>query len=179
MLVLGASAGGPSLRHMAFTERWTQDQRDAVIAAALDHNLTAPRVTELAAAGGLPGPGAILEPFAMPLGTVRSVVGDARRERKARELAAMAPNEVLGDIVGTLAAELRRQTELFRRRSARGKAGAREMRELAVAARELAALVRAVQPPASSGKKRAGESRDAPGRDFLEQLAADEQRNGA
>lgn len=164
---------------MTFTERWTQDQRDAVIAAALDHKLTAPRVAEMAAAGTLPGPGAVLEPFAMPLGTVRSVVGDERRERKAREVAAMAPNEVLGDIVGTLAAELRRQTQLFKSRSARGKAGPREMRELAAAARELVALVRAVQPPASSpARKRPGAQRDGAG-DFLEQLAADEQRAAA
>lgn len=161
---------------MTFTERWNQDQRDAVIAAALDYGHSGPVVARLAAAGELPGPGATLEPFPMPLGTVRSVIGDARRERKAREIAAMAPDAVLGDVVGTLTAELRREVQRFKGQRARGKAGPREMREIIGAARELAGLVRAVQPAVGAQRKRAGAGRDGSPADFLEQLAADEQR---
>lgn len=72
-----------------FAAVWTREQRAAVVRACVDDKLTAPAAMKLAHAGELYG----LEPFQIPLSTVRDY---ARKERRQRERAAPKMKELDG-----------------------------------------------------------------------------------
>lgn len=127
---------------MAFKARYTQEQKRAIVAAQVDHQCTAKRTVELAAAGQLPGIGHGLAPFEIPLTTARTYAGTARRRRRATEVAASDPTEILRRGLATLATDWHRATEHHHRQTARGKHDPDQTARLAKAGREIDQLAR-------------------------------------
>lgn len=65
-----------------YTERYTEEQRDAIASAVLDRRMTYKRAVELAAAGELTNQdGAKIDPFEFKIGYVGTVVDRAKRRR--------------------------------------------------------------------------------------------------
>lgn len=78
----------------AFQAKYTADQREAIASAVIDRGASAPRVVELAAAGQLTDThGAQLEPFSVPVNTVRSEVRKAKKRRHGEAASTLAKAE--------------------------------------------------------------------------------------
>lgn len=142
---------------MAFRAKWSDEQRDAIRKAAMEHGKTAPEVTRLAHGGGLPvgvPEDAKLPPFDIPASTVADLISRARRDAKAADRATRDPNVVMAETVGTLQAMLAREVERARRAQSQKRGDMPErIAKLARAAREVdtttRAMLRNVAPPAS------------------------------
>jgi hypothetical protein len=85
----------------AFSSKYSDEQRAAVVAAFVDGGSTAPEIVDLASAGSLEHDGEQLAAFEMPASTVRSLARDARRRRSGAmrsDLANAAPADALEDL---------------------------------------------------------------------------------
>lgn len=136
--------------------KWTATQREAVASAVEDRGIGATEVARLAAAGHIEHEGIRLEPFPIPAATVRTY---ALRLRKTRAGKAAAP---IADL------EPRDATETLRRRLAtlvddrlaaaerkkKGTTDPEELRQMARAIREFAAIPAKTDPrPAAPGAR--------------------------
>lgn len=144
---------------MAFKRRWSLELRDATIAAALDRNWTAREAWAAAVDGRLQLGGENIPPAdGLPIGTVRDWVRVARAERGQLEAAAAGPEAVLSRHVAETVALLDTSRVKVRRAIGRGRAGAKDVAELARAGVEVARLVRAVHGNGSSSSAEDGSS---------------------
>jgi hypothetical protein len=152
-----------------FTRRWSDEQIAAVIVAALDYGHTYAQVAELAAAGDLPGPGAGLEPFPMPRGSVAEYAGAEKRKRADVARAAAAPERVLEEGIGRLARIFAAEIDRIEKEHRAGRLDVRKVTSAAAAGRQVLALQRDLQKP---GRKRDRASAEPPAEpDFLDDLA--------
>lgn len=140
---------------VSFSRRYSDEQRAALLAGVVEHQLTGSEVARRAQAGTLR---AGLEPFDVPASTVRHLAHRERvRTSRARAVATGAP-AIISDVAAHLAGELEAQTTRALRGSRRRAIPdvARDLRELARAGREVLALQRAsstpdVTPPPAPG----------------------------
>jgi hypothetical protein len=154
----------------------SEEQRRAVVAARVEHGLSAAEAVAAAAAGELPGAEG-LERSAISESSARAHAGDARRERPTRPR-----DEDTEASLGVAEARLRRILDRERERlEGQEEPNLERVRWLARVARELEALTR---------QRRRGHVRrvsdadrdDLPAGDFIDGLAAAQQpptRNGA
>jgi hypothetical protein len=161
-----------------FQTRWTPEQRNAIREAATRFQLTATAIQDAARKGMLPGSGGHLEPFDMPISTVREFVTQARKRERLTDEATMDPAAAIQREAGIIAVELRRTREAMQR--GKGTMTPEQITQLAKASKEALSLIRALD--ASSGATRARKAPDAPegtpdrtvetpAPDFLDQLA--------
>jgi hypothetical protein len=129
----------------AFVRKYSDEQRDAMIAARLDRRIPYRRIIELARSGELvPG----LEPFDPPISTIASLARDARKRRmggKVSQLAQLPPRDAIEALRRRLlnSADAMLQAEEKRKPEQRS---ADRQRDIARMAREAAAL----KPPADA-----------------------------
>jgi hypothetical protein len=144
----------------AFSSKYSDEQRAAVVAAFVDGGSTAPEIVDLASAGSLEHDGEQLAAFEMPASTVRSLARDARRRRSGAmrsDLANAAPADALEDLRRRLVSAIDHELRQVERRQSAGKAvkgAGEELRQLARAYRELAARSGPTgsRPPAPGAK---------------------------
>lgn len=161
----------------AFKRRHPIEYEQACAAAMLDHGMSAPEAHRAMCAGELPGIGSDLAAYSgAPVATVAQWGTQARRRRRAEEIARSDPAEVLGETIGVLVSIHR--AELDRVRLAASRPGANSEKiagrlgALAKAGREIAALARVVQAPASREPDKApAQDGGQGGDDFLARLA--------
>lgn len=151
---------------MSFRQKWSDELKAAIVADALQGGRNAVQVHARVVAGKLPGQPAV----AMPLGTVRYIIGQARSELEVREQAGAGPMAALEVIAERLQVCAARQEKLYRNRLARGKAKPGELAAVARDVREVVALVKALERPAPTGTARPARRDD--GDDFIGGLAA-------
>lgn len=138
----------------------------------IDDQLPAPRVAEMAANGEL----ANLEPFGMPLGTVRYVV---RKERTRRRRAQQRAREINADDPAGAAKILRRRVlalaeGVLAEAEAQlegGRLAATDFSRVSTAALDIARRIEADQLPKPSTQEN-GDDKEAKPDGFLEQLAS-------
>lgn len=120
-----------TMRAMAFTQTWSNEVREAVERLALDpQRLSAKRIHEALAVGGVDG---ITGPMVPPPATVARWVSDHRRT--AREVVgASDADQTMTHVLAKLRAQLKRRANNART--------VKDIREVAGAAREVAALER-------------------------------------
>jgi hypothetical protein len=101
----------------AFTRRWSDEQKRAIERRVIDDGVKVPQVAREAQAGELRAEleGPKLEPFAMPIGTIRRVVDDERKRRRKQAISAAAitdpdayTREMLRKLLAEANEELRR-----------------------------------------------------------------------
>lgn len=163
---------------MSFKRKWPEGLEDAVASAALDENRDAPTVCRMLHAGELAG----WDAWPVPLGTVRIWIGNARRDLRVRETAAQRPADVLDVVLSQLVHGVKRDGDRYARRVSKGQTKPGEASALARDVESVAKALKSAQdPPAkpTAEQRRAGAARERPTADFLESLAADQQRNGA
>ena len=142
----------------AFSSKYSDEQRAAVVAAFVDGGMTAPAVVDLASAGQLEHDGEQLGRFEMPASTVRSLARDARRRRSGEmrsELANAAPADALENLRQRLVSATDHEMRQIERRQRAGKVvKGEELRQLARAYRELASRTGPAdsRPPAPGAK---------------------------
>lgn len=140
--------------------KYTQCQRDAIATVYTLMDATAGRVAQLAAAGELKHPvGARLGPFEVPENTVRSIARRERIRRAATQAAVALVDQPPRDAVERLRQRLivGVDVELTRieiEQAAGGRVTGEELRQVARAARELAAIPGPTDPrPPAPGAK--------------------------
>jgi hypothetical protein len=161
---------------MPFRAKFSDEQRDALVRAALDFGLSAADAARRAGHGALPGTRPDLPAFSITPEYAAQLVREERQRRGTREAAAMAPEQVMRKTLGMLAVRLEEQVRKMERRAIAPTG--EEIRELARAGREVAALARAVhglpqvgQTPRSEGRNAASVEAD---RGFIAGLARGE-----
>lgn len=154
-----------------FQRRYSDAQDRAIIAAQVDHGLSAVRAVELAAAGTLPGAGG-LEAFTMPAATARDKAGVERRRRRTAEIVAGGPSAALENVAAELLALVEHEVKRATKAATRAPIRPGRIVELARAGREVAQLVKVAggKAPAPAAGTGDGGSPDD-GDDFLAGLA--------
>jgi hypothetical protein len=136
---------------MARIERkWSDRQRDAIVAAQLEHGRTAAQAAELAAGGALQDGAGYVPAFGIPARTAGQYATDGRRrlrEQLVREAVIRRADTSAHSLAELVAAELERD---FAHVAAKkpGAARASELRAILAAAGELARVVRSTSTPA-------------------------------
>lgn len=148
---------------MAFKKVWSEEQKSAVIEAALEHGLTYAQVASAAGAGALPGRGAGLDPFAMPAGTIADYCGEARRRQKALEVATAAPAVALAEGIGRLVTVFAEHVAKVETEHKRGKLDVDEVGRAAKAGRAVLGLHADLEKHAARGRPRPDSGSDGDG----------------
>jgi hypothetical protein len=99
-----------------FQNRWTKQQRQAIVDACLRYGMTTTAAHAAAHDGSLPGAGQDLDPFPIPLATVREYATKARREARLLETAKAHPEELFEQEARVLVAAWKRTREQMTRR---------------------------------------------------------------
>jgi hypothetical protein len=178
---------------MSFKRIWSEAQQEACIETCCDFGYSAAKCAKAAAAGGLPGKGASLEPFSPPAATVSSWARVERIRRQELEKAQVNPTDSMMAGAGQLLGEW--QHRVMKASSARGKnkPGTDELSRLADAGRKIKALIVELNAPPKQGRHRPtrpdmpdtgqskatqgpGETEENDGTGFIEALAKDPQR---
>lgn len=144
---------------MPFRAKFSDEQRDALVRAALDFGLSAAECARRAEHGALPGTRPDLPAFSITPEYAAQLVREERQRRGQREAAAMAPEAIMRKTLGMLAVRLEDQVRRMERRKIA--ATGAEIAELAKAGREVAALARAVNGLPQSGETPRREGRNA------------------
>jgi hypothetical protein len=134
-----------------FARKYTDEQRDAVIAARLDRGIKLRRVVELAESGDL---AAGLEPFTMPISTIASLARDEHRRRTGKtpsKVAELEPRDAIEALRTRLVSLADSELAILEKK----RAGTRDPAK----GREIAKLVREIQ--AIPGRKQ--DPRPGPG----------------
>jgi hypothetical protein len=156
---------------MPFERRWSDELKRAVVAAVLDHEMSAPRAVELARAGELPGIGrGVPAAPGLPVATVRDYVTDERRRRKLEEAGRAAPEEVVGRSLGVLTAILEREVDRAAAQARKGKVNPDQILKLARAGAEVAKLARLTSGTGKSAPAK-GSTKGEQAPDFIGGLA--------
>jgi hypothetical protein len=162
---------------MPFRAKWSDAQRKAILDACTRYGFSAQRAYEAANDGSLPGTGQRLDPFPIALATVREYVTKERRRLRAMEEMSADPAAVMHEEAQALAVAVRRAR--IRVTTKQGVPTPEEITALAKAAREVHALLKALDPkPSRNGPTRPVETPesapDEPERapDFLDELAS-------
>jgi hypothetical protein len=161
----------------AFTSKYTPEQRDAIVHAAVDRDIPAPSVVKMAARGELTtSSGDELGPFDVPASTVRSERRRARDRRLGKStshLSNIEPRDALEALRRRLINMLDGELEVEERKRA-GKRDPERIRQLCRAAREAAAIPGPKQPAPKrpgdrddAGKADGGQTRGGLGGDIL------------
>ena len=130
---------------MAFNEKYSHEQRDAMAQAHVDLGLTAKRVVDMAAAGELSLNGQRLPPFQATASTVRDKARQLRR-RRAGQTSSRLADQPHRDAVETLRRRLVSAADVALTRLERDlakpklKPDVEQLRQIARAGREIAAL---------------------------------------
>lgn len=124
-----------------FQRRYSDAQDRAIIAAQVDHGLSARLAAEAAAAGELPGAGG-LAPFKIPAGTARDKASAERRKRRTAAIVAGGPSAALEGLAGRVLSMLEREALRIERAAQRGEIDPARIGALARAGREAAQLVK-------------------------------------
>lgn len=161
-----------TMRAMAFTKTWSDEVRDAVERMALDpQRLSAAKIHAALAVGAVDG---ITGPMVPPAATIARWVSDHRRT--AREVVGAEQDGTMTHVLAKLRAQLKR-------RATHAKTAA-DIRAVAAAAREVAALERdLVKTDGRVGRREkvtdaatAPPEQDDAQRAFLESIARDDRR---
>jgi hypothetical protein len=147
----------------------------------LDHGMTAAQAHGAANRGELPGIGHGLAPFPVPLTTVASWGTEARRDRRATEVAGRAPATVLEVLCAELTAELERQVKRMRSRRKPDKLSPDEIGKIARAGVEVAKLRKMIDGAGGQGRAQGNGTASAETPEpagFVEQWAADIAQRG-
>lgn len=157
--------------------KYTEAQREALIAEVLERGETAVTTARKAAQGTL---AAGLEPFAVPVPTVRDIVARRRRRLQLANERAIGPSAVVAKTCERLAAILTREVDKYERAVKNAKpTDPAKLRELARAAREIATLERTIAPKRTPVAKPAKTSTSKTEGDLLDKLAAEGRSNRA
>jgi hypothetical protein len=144
----------------AIQAKYSQEQRDAVIAAAVDHQTSAAEVARMAARGQLHGKDGQVEPFEIPASTVRSEARKERRRRAGKEVSELAARPA-HDAVETLRRRLISAADAMLRVEEKKKPERRDAERL----RDIGRMVRefaAIKAPSDGPSRKPGD-RDANG----------------
>jgi hypothetical protein len=159
-----------------FQTRWTREQRQAIVDACTRYEMTTTAACAAAHEGSLPGAGQDLEPFPIPLATVREYATKARREIRLLEAAKAHPEELFEQEARQLVSAWKRTREAMTRK--RATLTPAQVTELAKAGLEVQKFIRALnQNPRRNGAQRAVETPQTAGEqdgepDFLDVLAS-------
>lgn len=155
--------------------KYTDEQREALIAEVLEHGATGSETARRAAQGTLR---ARLEPFAVPAPTVRDLAAKRRRRDQLAHDRAIGPSAVVANTCDRLAAMLTQEVDKYERAVRKGRAtDPAKLRELARAAREIATLERTIAPKRPAAAKPAQKSKSKPAGDLIDQLAGETRRD--
>jgi hypothetical protein len=154
---------------MGFERKWSDELKQAIVAAVLDHGMSVPQAVRAANAGELPGRGRGVPAAPIKVAYTRDLVSDERRRRKLQESARAAPGEIVGRSLGRLAAILDREVERAESQARRGKVNPDHILKLARAGVEVAKLAKQAQ--AAPDKVAGPASPEKP--DFIGSLAGD------
>lgn len=154
---------------MAFARRWSDELLTAVVAAQLDHGMSARQASEAAHAGELPGIGRDVP--AAPIGQAycRDLASEERRRRKQLETARQAPGEIVASGLAQLAAIFDQEVARAAAQARRGRVDAGKIVQLARAGAEVAKLAKIAQGP--GGKPQAQPAGKPDAGDFIGGLA--------
>ena len=160
---------------MVFKARWSTDQKQAVIDAAIRYGMTGEATWRAANDGSLPGLGQRLEPFPIALATCREYITTERKRRRLMEEAQADPTALMHEEAQALAVALR---DLRRRIiNPRRTPTSQEITELSKAAREVHALLKALTPTRPKTNPAHEPEDESPAPDFIDALAANGKKN--
>lgn len=128
---------------MPFKQRFSDEQRQAIVRAHVDFGLTLRAAVALAEKGELPGAPATVKPFRVSYATAGEWARTERNRREAQERAGAKPERIMEDALGNLALRLDTQVRKAERRARGGNPvlqSASEIQALARAAQEVAKL---------------------------------------
>src|SRR4051812_9755434 len=155
-----------------WASKYTADQKNAVYQAVLDNGMTAPRVAKAAAAGQLIG----LEPFEIPVTTVRALSTKERRRRADKQRARAAqedPRTAVAAMLVDLMTYARGELDAMARGSRKSASRWEEMRMAARAIGEIERIARAQAGGASALAQAFEDAGEDKAPSLLERLAAE------